>query len=71
MSAIDIQFLLNSSHYYYNKRLMTFFEFQERFNDEAKIISYYVQIRYNDKPCCNHCKSTKVYQRKDRLKVFE
>lgn len=50
---------------------MTFFEFQEKFNNEAKIINYYIQIRYNNKPHCNHCQSTKVYQRKDRLKVFE
>lgn len=50
---------------------MTFFKIQERFNDETKIINYYVKVRYNGKPYCNHCQSTKVHQRKDRLKVFE
>lgn len=50
---------------------MTFLEFQSNFGTEKQIIDYYINIRYKGTPHCNHCKSTKVYQRHDRLKVFE
>lgn len=49
---------------------MTFMELLEKFPTEKSVVDYYVKIRYGDKPCCNHCGSTKVYQRKERIKVF-
>lgn len=50
---------------------MNFLEFQARFSNEKSIIDYYISIRYKNKLCCNHCGSNKVYQRPDRLKVFQ
>jgi transposase-like protein len=34
------------------------------------LFDYYVKIRYNGKPACHHCGSVKVYQLKERIKVF-
>jgi len=50
---------------------MNFIDFQSKFGNQRAIIKYYIKIRYGGKPACNHCGSLKVYQRKDRLKVFE
>lgn len=49
---------------------MTFMELLRRFPTEKSVVDYYVKVRYGDKPCCNHCGSVKVYQRKERVKVF-
>lgn len=50
---------------------MTFQEFLTRFNTEAKIIAYFIKIRYGDELRCNHCGSTKVYQRHTNHKVCD
>ena len=49
---------------------MTFVELMIKFPDEKSIVNYFLQIRYPNGVCCNHCGSTKVYQMNDRLKVF-
>ena len=50
---------------------MNFIEYQDRFGTEDKIISYYINKRYNGKCTCNHCGSEKVYQRRNNLKMFQ
>jgi len=54
-----------------NDKAMNFLEFQEKFGTEEKIISYYINLRYNNKCTCNHCGSEKVYQRNNNLKMFQ
>lgn len=49
---------------------MYFLDFQKQFPTEQAIIQYYVGIRYKSGITCHHCKSTKIYQKNDRPKVF-
>ena len=49
---------------------MTFFDFMKKFPTEKAIIKYFINIRYPNGVCCNHCGSTKVYQKNDRPKLF-
>jgi transposase-like protein len=49
---------------------MTFLELIKKFPNEKSIIDYFLQIRYPNGVCCNHCGSIKVYQMNNRLKVF-
>ncbi len=49
---------------------MTFIELLEKFPTEKSVVDYYLKIRYGDKVACNHCGSTKVYQRKAQIKLF-
>lgn len=48
---------------------MTFLELIKKFPTEKSIIDHFLHIRYPSGVCC-HCGSVKVYQMKDRLKVF-
>jgi transposase-like protein len=50
---------------------MNYKEFMNKFPDEKKIIDYFIKIRYPEGIQCPHCKNEKVYQKKDRLKVFD
>lgn len=50
---------------------MNYKEFMKKFPDEKTIIDYFIQIRYPDGIGCPYCKNEKVYQKKDRLKVFD
>ena len=50
---------------------MTFIELMKKFPTENSVIQYYLTIRYPNGVCCNHCgSSNKVYQEKERPKVF-
>lgn len=49
---------------------MTFLEFQAKFPNEKAVIDYFLNIRYPNGVTCNHCGSTKVYQRNTTPKVF-
>jgi len=51
-------------------KAMNFLEFQEKFGTEEKVISYYINLRYNGKCTCNHCGSEKVYHIKNVPKTF-
>ncbi len=50
---------------------MNYKEFMKKFPDDKIIIDYFIQIRYPEGIRCPHCKNEKVYQKKDRLKVFD
>ncbi len=50
---------------------MNYKEFMKKFPDDKTIINYFIQIRYPEGIRCPHCKNEKVYQKKDRLKVFD
>ena len=50
---------------------MNYFQFQDKFGTEEKVINYYINLRYNGELHCQHCGSTKVYHRRERLKVFQ
>jgi len=50
---------------------MNYKEFMKKFPDEKTIIDYFIKIRYPEGIRCPHCKNEKVYQKKDRLKVFD
>ncbi|OJV54143.1 MAG: hypothetical protein BGO31_12365 [Bacteroidetes bacterium 43-16] len=49
---------------------MDFLELMERFPTEEHVIQYFIKVRYNNKPTCNHCSSEKVSRRTDKSKVF-
>ncbi|HMT34340.1 MAG TPA: IS1595 family transposase [Chitinophagaceae bacterium] len=49
---------------------MTFLEFNRKFPNDDAVIDYYIQLRYKGKPSCKHCQSSKVYQKKDRKRIF-
>jgi len=50
---------------------MTFLELMTKFPTEQHVIDYYIKVRYGDNVACNHCGSTKVYQRHNNLKLFD
>jgi len=50
---------------------MNYKEFMKKFPDEKSIIDYFMGIRYPDGIKCPYCKNEKVYQKKERLKVFD
>ncbi len=50
---------------------MNYKEFMKKFPDDKTIIDYFIQIRYPEGIRCPHCKNEKVYQKKERLKVFD
>ena len=50
---------------------MTFMELLEKFPTEKSVVTHYLKVRYGDKVVCNHCGSTRVYQKHDRIKVFD
>lgn len=50
---------------------MNYKEFLKKFPDERLIIDYFIKIRYPQGIVCPKCGNTKVYQKKDRLKVFD
>jgi len=50
---------------------MNYKEFMKKFPDDITIIDYFIQIRYPEGIRCPHCKNETVYQKKDRLKVFD
>ncbi len=49
---------------------MTFAEFLREYPTEKSAIDYYVETRYGGNPVCNHCGSPRIYQMKERMKVF-
>jgi len=49
---------------------MKYFEYQERFGTEEKVINHYIKMRYKHGVSCPHCKSTKVHHRHDFIKLF-
>jgi len=49
---------------------MTFLELLEKFPNEKACIDYYLEIRYPQGIHCNHCGSSRVYQRTKNLKAF-
>lgn len=49
---------------------MTFMELIKKFPDEKACIDYYIKIRYPEGVRCNHCGSSRVYQRTQNLKAF-
>ena len=49
---------------------MTFLELVKKFPTEQSCIDYYLKIRYPNGIRCNHCGSSKVYQRTKNLKAF-
>jgi len=50
---------------------MTFLELLEKFPTEKSVVDYYLKVRYDHKLACNHCGSIKVYQKHDRVKIFD
>lgn len=50
---------------------MNYMEFEKKFQSESEVIDYFLNMRYSGGVKCNFCKSENVYQRKDRLKVFD
>lgn len=50
---------------------MNYKEFMEKFPDEKAIIDYFIKIRYPEGIRCPYCKNETVYQKKNRLKVFD
>ena len=50
---------------------MNYKEFMKKFPDDKAIIDYFIRIRYPEGIRCPYCKNEKVYQKKDRLKVFD
>jgi transposase-like protein len=47
---------------------MTISELHKQFNTQQKCITYLEKIRWGKKPTCIHCKSEKVYKRKETIK---
>lgn len=50
---------------------MNFIEFLDKFPTEKAVIDNFLKIRYKDGLECNHCGSSKVYQRNTNHKVFD
>ena len=50
---------------------MTFMEFMKKYPTEKKVVEHYFAIRYPNGVECNHCKSPKVYQRKENIKLLD
>ena len=50
---------------------MKYKEFMKKFPDEKKIIDHFVSIIYPNGIKCPHCGNEKLYQKKERLKVFD
>lgn len=50
---------------------MNFFEFQTKFPTQEAVITHFIQVRYGERVACSSCGGVRVYQRKDRLKVFD
>jgi len=50
---------------------MTFMELMKKFSTEKKVVSHYIKIRYPDGTRCNHCQSSRVYHRNDKIKLFD
>lgn len=50
---------------------MNYKEFLKKFPDDNTIIDYFIKIRYPEGIRCPYCKNEKVYQKKERLKVFD
>jgi len=50
---------------------MNYKEFMKKFPDEKTIIDYFIKIRYPEGIKCPVCGNEKVYQKKDRLRVFD
>lgn len=50
---------------------MSFRELLEKFPTEKSVVDHYIVVRYGDKVACNHCGSTRVYKKHNRIKVFD
>jgi transposase-like protein len=50
---------------------MTFINFIDKFPTEKSVVDNFLKVRYPNGVCCNHCGSVKVYQKNDRMKVFD
>ena len=50
---------------------MNYKEFLKKFPDDKAIIDYFIEIRYPQGIKCPYCNNEKLYQKKDRLKVFD
>lgn len=50
---------------------MNIMEFLENFPTEEAVISHFVKVRYPEGIKCPFCSNEKVYQRKERLKVYQ
>jgi len=50
---------------------MNYREFLKKFPDEKSIIDYFIRIRYPEGIKCPKCGNVKVYNKKDRPKVFD
>jgi len=46
-------------------------EFMKKYPTERKVAEHYFTIRYPKGVECNHCKSPKVYQRKENIKLLD
>ncbi len=49
---------------------MYFLDFQKQFPTEQSVIKHFITVRYKNGFACHHCNSTRIYQKKDRPKVF-
>ena len=50
---------------------MTFMELMKKFPTEKKVAKHFLKMRYPGGVTCNHCESTKVYHRNDKIKLFD
>jgi transposase-like protein len=50
---------------------MTFIELMKKFPTEKSVVDYFINIRYPNGICCNHCGSTRVYDRDNNIKLFD
>lgn len=50
---------------------MTYIDLLKKFPEEKNVVDYYVRFRYGNIIECSHCGSSKVYQRKSNVKVFD
>jgi transposase-like protein len=52
------------------EKTMNFIDLIKKFPDEKSVIDHFITIRYPEGIKCNHCGSTKVYQKRKYPKVF-
>lgn len=50
---------------------MTLPEIEEIFPTERTVVEHFVRRRYAGLMVCKHCGSSKIYQRRDNMKVFD
>jgi transposase-like protein len=50
---------------------MNFLEFQKKFPTQEAVIAHFIHVRYGETVACSTCGGVRVYQRKERPKVFD